>query len=343
MIRNLAGLRFVFIVLIFLSHMGAFGLSTFDFGGDCGVALFFMLSGFVLAHRYGGEISQGKFCQGKFMRRQLAKTYPLHIVLTAAIVLTSWQTVDWAYAGRLVPTLVLLQSWIPDKSFFFMCNGVSWFLCDIFFAYAMFPLLYKVAMQTDGNKLALLANVALVLYAMCIIMVPRHRAIELIYVQPLLRCADFALGIALYRLLPIFRRLVKTDAQAATAELSAIAISIATYAIFPMVDSRIGCAALFWPMSAACIMAFTVSDNHHTALTRLLQSRCMQALGSMTFELYLTHTFVSGAAFLALRKLGISLPPLPALLVYFVATLAASWMAKTYITSKAFSALTKQK
>ena len=44
MIETLQSLRFIFIMMIFMSHFAYRGIGPFDAGGDCGVAFFFMLS-----------------------------------------------------------------------------------------------------------------------------------------------------------------------------------------------------------------------------------------------------------------------------------------------------------
>ena len=54
MIHTLQSLRFIFIMLVVLSHYIG---SSFDFGGECGVSFFFMLSGFVLSLAYSERIS----------------------------------------------------------------------------------------------------------------------------------------------------------------------------------------------------------------------------------------------------------------------------------------------
>ena len=58
MIRTLQSLRFFFIMLVVLSHYIG---SSFDFGGECGVSFFFILSGFVLSLAYSGKIADGTF------------------------------------------------------------------------------------------------------------------------------------------------------------------------------------------------------------------------------------------------------------------------------------------
>ena len=44
MIATLQSLRFVFVMMIFMSHFAYRGFTPFDAGGDCGVAFFFLLS-----------------------------------------------------------------------------------------------------------------------------------------------------------------------------------------------------------------------------------------------------------------------------------------------------------
>ena len=49
MIETLQALRFIFVLMIFMSHFTYRGICAFDAGGDCGVSFFFILSGFVLS------------------------------------------------------------------------------------------------------------------------------------------------------------------------------------------------------------------------------------------------------------------------------------------------------
>ncbi|MBQ7870061.1 MAG: hypothetical protein IJ355_07030 [Prevotella sp.] len=57
MIETLQSLRFIFFVMIFMSHFGYDGRPTFDAGGDCGVSFFFILSGFVGEPSYTGMLT----------------------------------------------------------------------------------------------------------------------------------------------------------------------------------------------------------------------------------------------------------------------------------------------
>lgn len=76
-IRSLQGARFLFVVLIYMSHCVTDNIvEPFDFGGDIGVSFFFILSGFVLSLGYGPRVSRGDFSTKKFFWRHFWKLYP---------------------------------------------------------------------------------------------------------------------------------------------------------------------------------------------------------------------------------------------------------------------------
>ncbi|WP_374211133.1 acyltransferase family protein [Hoylesella buccalis] len=71
---TLQGARFLFVLLIFLSHCSSpYITSPFDFGGECGVSFFFILSGFVLSLGYGPRVSRGEFRTRQFFWRHFMK------------------------------------------------------------------------------------------------------------------------------------------------------------------------------------------------------------------------------------------------------------------------------
>lgn len=103
MIETLHSLRFVFIMLIVVSHLVG---SKFDFGGECGVSFFFILSGFVLSYAYGEKVKTGQFRTWSLLRRQLLKFYPLHLLMLVGIALIDvGQDRCYDYGGRLTALL----------------------------------------------------------------------------------------------------------------------------------------------------------------------------------------------------------------------------------------------
>lgn len=136
-----------------MSHFTWMNSEEFCFGGDCGVSFFFMLSGFVLCHAHGKEVTDSRFGHKRFIFRQLSKIYPLHIATLLATILIGIKAGIYPGIGNLALNVTLLQSWIPDPDIHFGFNSVSWFLSDIMFFYLMFPSLVRCTMKAKKRHL----------------------------------------------------------------------------------------------------------------------------------------------------------------------------------------------
>lgn len=84
MIRTLQSLRFLFVGMIFLSHFSYGTIPTFNFGGDCGVAFFFILSGFGISCGYGEHLLSHQVTFRTFFLKRIIKLYPLHLLCLLA-------------------------------------------------------------------------------------------------------------------------------------------------------------------------------------------------------------------------------------------------------------------
>jgi peptidoglycan/LPS O-acetylase OafA/YrhL len=151
-IRILTSLRFAaalwVLVYFFGGKIGWHDASGFAAKGYLGVDLFFILSGFILAHVYGARIESqgiGKFAFGSFLWARLARIYPVHLVVLLGMVLL------WAVATALGisidkgfdPTtlwahVTLVHAWhtVPSGGW----NHPSWSISAEWFAYLIFPL-----------------------------------------------------------------------------------------------------------------------------------------------------------------------------------------------------------
>lgn len=337
MIQNLVSLRFIFIFLIYLSHISYMGFPEFDFGGECGVSFFFVLSGFVLSLRYGESIVSGEFRHRHFMVHQIAKFYPLHLLILAITIGLNFKNLDGHYLLMMLPTVVLCQSWLLRPEFYFAGNAVSWFLCDIIFLYLLFPYIYKVVAK---RKYALMA-LALTVYFAYVACVPKEKYNDFVYLFPPSRIIDFSLGIVSYKLYLHIESRVDTSTKAYGLELLAIAILAATCWLYPMVDPRLHCAALLWPMSIACVVAFAASDKHHTWLTTALHNPIIMMCGTVSFEFFLLHPIINWNAFVLLNKVGLSHMPMIELAVCLGVVIFFSWLTNRYFTRRAATIFSK--
>lgn len=171
-IKPLTGLRFVaafwLLVYFFWGRLGVPPEATpgIVLRGSMGVDLFFVLSGFVLAHVYGPQMEAGRFHYGAFIWARLARVYPLHL-LTLAAMIAIWAAGTMigasfepaAFDPRQIPHhLLLVQAWGTVSSDGW--NFPSWSISAEWFAYLTFPLLF--------GAVALLKRVPVLALALCI-------------------------------------------------------------------------------------------------------------------------------------------------------------------------------
>ena len=197
MIRNLQALRFVFIMLVVMSHIIG---KSFDFGGECGVSFFFILSGFILSYAYGGKVLAGTFGHRQFLKKQLSKFYPLHVVLFFAMVLLDARLGHFYSWDKLAANLLLLQSWVPCDDFYFVANGLSWFLSDVVFFYLVFPMVFRLLVNIPVGRLLRGAVATLLLYTCLAASIPENMINPILYAAPWTRLLDFSIGILLFRM-----------------------------------------------------------------------------------------------------------------------------------------------
>jgi peptidoglycan/LPS O-acetylase OafA/YrhL len=202
---SLTGLRFIAAFTVFGFHVGVGGLvdqgrvgaiQDLIFGqGAAGVSFFFVLSGFVLAWS-----ARASDTAPRFWRRRIAKIYPNHVVtwfIALAALLAAGTTVTLSAA---LPSLFLLQAWVPDPAVFFGVNTVSWSLsCEVFF-YALFPLLYRWIIRIPGRWLWSAAAGALAtiwLVPLLVQLLPSSYHYWAIWILPVARLPEFCAGMLL--------------------------------------------------------------------------------------------------------------------------------------------------
>ena len=162
--------------------------------GYVGVALFFVLSGFVLTWSY-------KPADGakKFYLRRFARVYPLHLFFFALALAILVLTQEAPSAGATLSNLVLLHAWVPNWDSIFSVNGVSWSLgCEAFF-YACSPLVLGwLSHRSERARYAVLTGWFLLTAAVTsAIALTSNYADVVVYANPLLRSGEFALGMLL--------------------------------------------------------------------------------------------------------------------------------------------------
>ena len=190
MIIQLQVLRFIFVILIVCSHLSILGFPHFEAGGDSGVAFFFVVSGYLTMLHYGKVLEQGEFNHKEYFQKHIRKIYPLFLLSWLMEVLLKHNVQDFLYA---LPSLLLIQSWIPLHEIYFGGNPVAWFLSVLLVAWLFLPVLYRIISCKWGIVVLLL------LYSLVCCFITEENINAWLYVFAPVRMVDFMLGMSLYK------------------------------------------------------------------------------------------------------------------------------------------------
>lgn len=288
---SLTGLRFLAALGVFGFHIDVIGLFGEPhaaavvgrvFGqGSAGVSFFFILSGFVLtwSARPGATAR-------RIWRRRAAKIFPNHLVTwligIAALAYTS-------HAIPLIDTLpgfFLLQAWIPDPDVYFAANTPAWSLsCEAAF-YAAFPLLLRVIGRVREARLWPLAGVlvtAVLLVPLAALPLSGGLAHWFVYVFPVTRALEFALGMVL-------ARIVRAGRWIGLGLWPAIGTFGVMYAVSATIPGDYTNVARMVIPFALIIAAAATGDL--AGRPTWLRHRTWQWLGEISFAFYLAHQLV---------------------------------------------------
>lgn len=272
MIRPLQSLRFLFILLIIASHANLLGLPSFDAGGDCAVAFFFMLSGYVTMLSKGESLRTGQFDHKVYLLRNIKKIYPLYFVAWFLFVVYQHNT---TYLINALPSLLLIQSWVPNADIYFGGNPVGWFVSTLALDWVMLPFLYRLL------QCKLTLPIILSLYLIYASMIPVEGVNAWLYVFPPVRVVDFMLGMALYQ----FGRQCKISRM----WYLGIAGTICSLMLYSCIPAQIHTALLFWPWLS---MVIASHDHIPYFAGKVLNQPWLVALGNATMAIYLLHLII---------------------------------------------------
>jgi peptidoglycan/LPS O-acetylase OafA/YrhL len=296
------------------------GLGPLVTHGETAVDLFFVLSGFILAHvYYDGFARLTLRAWGTFLARRLARIYPAHLVMLAA-----W--IAYVAAGRLggaavatperyqpsaiLTNLLLVQAWGFDRSLTW--NYPSWSISAEWFAYLLFPplclLLHRLGRARPWLGL-LLAQ------ALLVGLDQGFDALYRTYDCSLLRIApEFLAGMFLWRL--------KDRVPLPRPDLL-LALALAGFLI--LAASPVERLPLVLAAQAVILLTYRAAGP----LGRLLAWRPLVYLGEVSYSLYMVHALVLSLAYRLLVKVAPlealqAAAPLVLLAVLAAAQLAAS-------------------
>lgn len=304
-IKPLTGLRFIaafWILMYFFWNRLGFGESFFPgivHMGYLGVDLFFILSGFVLAHVYGPQLENKSFKFGSFIWARLARVYPVHI-LTLAIIFVLWIAAQ--KMGAEVPThafnlnhipfhLMLMQAWgFVDADGW---NFPSWSISAEWFAYLSFPALFAVSTIFKKHRLLGIVFGIFSFYAIYwIAFMLGFDLVKMTWQGGALRIIpSFLTGIMLWR----FGNNINLGFKAAYLGLALSALLLIVFA------SLSYSALVIWPCLLGVV--FFLAETSKTKGKSLISSKTWVYLGEISFSMYMVHLLVDIVFFKIAEKL----------------------------------------
>ena len=322
---QLTGLRFIAAIAVVFCHFSSLilpvepaWLSRFNMGLYNAVSLFFVLSGFILAHTYGAALVNKSVSVSKYLFARFTRIYPVFVFALLLDLPVFYVNNHLEFVGstkyHLIQKIALLQTWVPGPNEVSMrWNAPSWSLSTETFFYLVFPflvgLIYKLKPKAS---VVLLVGSLMVTTAISFgfdygLAAKYPSSTDLgqtirtfIGTNPLVRTLEFVAGIALYNLY----RAYKTD------EDSAVNVSwnwtlLVSTAVFTLVnvygtDTVIGqgvCTAFF----AFVILGLSLE---RFSMTTVLQSPTAVLLGEASYSLYLIHFPIFYTAFAMFRNVS---------------------------------------
>jgi peptidoglycan/LPS O-acetylase OafA/YrhL len=298
-------------------------LQTFLGNGYLAVNLFFILSGFILAYTYDGQI-QGKTNRLHFWEARFARIYPVYFL---SLVLAFWFERGLPFGTR-AAVLLMVQAWNPRApELTGAWNYPAWTLSVEAFFYLCFPFLLPWMSRKSGRTLFWVMGFLLVI---CVVVhTPiqglgdwhRSSLFTNIVPLPLLRIPEFLLGIV------IGLKLLRSEAAGQNAD-SPWKAYIAVFGALLILSLPLGVwVSLVTIPFAVLVYELAIGDS---ALAKFLSTRFMVLLGSASYAVYLLQFPVRSWVRVifsyfprALAQLGAPLTPL--ILVLFSVVVFKLW------------------
>lgn len=283
----LTGIRFfaAFYVVVFHTRTGQMfyerghhAAGNFFKSGYLAVPLFFLLSGFILAYTYAGQIGQaGAF--RRFWEARFARIWPVYAV---SLLMASVPSFKFPAAGAALATLCMVQAWSPwHPEMAGMWNMVCWTLSVEALFYVCFPWVQGwLERRRERGQLVWIAG----MLAVCVGVNSASRTLG--YVAegwyrwtplPVLHLPEFLVGVGLGNLY------LRRGAQAGRGMLT-YGAGLATVALLCCPAGRwtsvvvIAFAALLYGLAA-----------ESTMVSRLLSTKTMLLGGGISYSIYLVQ------------------------------------------------------
>ncbi len=294
-LNALTGIRFLAAAYVVVYHTkigpvlvehGHRAAGNFFMSGYLAVALFFLLSGFILAYTYAGQIS-GPGDYRRFWEARFARIWPVYVV---SLLFTSAVHQAFPKPSYILATLTMLQAWNPfDHAMWAAWNYVCWTLSVEALFYACFPWCQQwFETRTSRIQLAIIGSLlvlAVSLNSSVYILGYASRGVLSGVPLPLIRLPEFMVGVGLGN---YYLRLASRQ-WPSPKHTRSIAPGLWTYPA-ALVTIALLCRAR-GPATSFVLIAFAALvfglASERTFLSRMLATRPMVFGGGISYSIYL--------------------------------------------------------
>lgn len=292
-INELNALRAFFMFTIFLHHV-----HVYDGAGYMAVSFFFMLSGFSLTLGYKDRLLSGSFSYKDFAKRRISRLLPLHwlcILISLPLTVLGIEAIG-DYLLILLTNALLLHSFVPTKAFYFSFNYVSWFVSAILFFALFFPYLLKAIVKLSKRWLIVSAIAVACIYLVVLNLLPEDYYHPILYINPIPRIVDFAIGIclALLFLKNVGEQKDSKNVSSFIWDLMALLSLVVVIAIsfFIPTSNPYSVAFLYWIPIGSLIYAVASGSVAGGGKFGVLDNKILKSLGNISFTFYMLHQLV---------------------------------------------------
>ncbi|OWV45985.1 hypothetical protein CDZ97_11955 [Mameliella alba] len=310
-LRTLTAFRFFAAFWVFLFHVRVRIEPGTGLGWDIvengarGVDFFFILSGFIIAHVYEGQITSGRFSLRRFLWKRFARIYPLHLAML--LIFLALAVLGNNRHDGVVASVLMLHSWALTEGL--VLNGPSWTISAEMFAYLLFGLLAVRRYPTWALLIALaLSAVGVHLFALSL---GETAFLHLTWDFGALRILPlFILGMVLRRIAP-----------QVSMRLGLVAGAVGLLTLPLLAGQRDPGYELLLPFCLLIVAGARLSE----APWLPTNSRVMVYLGEISYSTYMIHVLVIKACYDYAPKLGLATPGWPLVGVIVIAGSALSY------------------
>ncbi len=336
MIKPLTSIRMIFALFVFLSHLGFLENSNSYSKlfnnvfpeGFLGVSFFFILSGFILTYSYELRLRDKTVSIKNFYVARFARIYPMHFVTMIAALILSLAIGN--NDNYLLQNSLLIQSFYSNEDIFFSLNAPSWSISDEMFFYLLFPI---VLLFTANVRVLLFTMLTAIILYLNIYLDDDSKHYWL-YISPILRFADFLLGMILYSVYKYLKTHYEIlNNKGTVLEIVSVSIFLVFFTFHLNLNISFRYSIYYWLPMFLIILAFAISgsSNNKGFISKILSNRYLVWLGEISFCFYLIHVLVIRVMSSIMNKIFTGFELILSSLLCLIVTLIASAIAYKFI------------